>query len=346
MKPTSGKVKHSGHLATALSDLDVLLSYDVRGHRIIDQEGRMLSEMEFDLLVDRAVRAGWDIPTRRTDHGKRIWNAYLYERGFDPLVVWLDEVADSIPPEQGINPMHLPWLLWPERVRRDEAKLVGWSWLAFFRAVIARAMMPPVRFDVVPIIQGPQGCGKSTAITNLLPFEWTNGGFPLQGVKDFDSSRKVAEFTEGKAILESSEMVGMKAGNREAVKSFLTQHTDRSTRKYAIQAEDVPRRWCIAGTTNDPFPIPYDPSGGRRWIVTEVEGLPPESDPTDGPRIAHWMAEHRERLWSYAVHRFRALRPTDVERTLSVPKELAEAHAGHVARLMWTPPGQCKLGGF
>lgn len=340
MKAKNAKVRHRDDLARALDDIEVHLSYDVRGHRIINHEGKRLTEMEMDSIVDSAARAGWEVPTRRTDKGKRIWNAYLLQRGYDPLHVWLNDVADSIPLEEALNPMALPWYLWPERVENAQAKLVGWSWLAFFRAVVARAVMPPVRFDIVPIIMGPQGCGKSTAATNLLPPEYTNGGFPLRGVKDFDSSRKVTEFTEGKAILESSEMVGMNANNREAVKAFLTQDTDRSTRKYAIQAEDVPRRWCIIGTTNDAHPIPYDPSGGRRWVVTEVLG----QHPTDGPRVAGWLAENRERLWAYAVHRFRLLEGKDVERTLSVPTELAEAHADHVSRLMWTPPA--KLGEF
>ena len=335
------KVKHSGHLAKALDCIGVLLSYDVRGQRIIDQDGRMLSEMEFDLLVDRAVRAGWEMPTRRTDRGRRIWNAYLYDRGFDPLAVWLDDVACRIPLDEGLNPAKLPFDLWPERVNTSWAKLVGWSWLGFFRAVVARSFAPPVRWDVVPIIQGGQGCGKSTSVTNLLPDRWTNGNFPLKGIKDFDSSRKVTEFVEGKAVLESSEMVGMSAATREPVKAWLSSDTDRACRKYAIQAEDVPRRWAIIGTTNDPWPIPFDPSGGRRWIVTEVTG----SEPDDGKRVAEYLLANRERYWAYAVHRYRSI-GHHVEASLGVPAELAGAHAEMVARYMWQPPDQRRLRGF
>ena len=174
-------------------------------------------------------------------------------------------------------------------------------------------------------------------VTNLLPAQWTNGGMPLRGVANFDSARQTMEFTEGKAILESSEMVGVSGGNREAIKAFLTRDTDRATRKYAIQAEDVPRRWCIVGTTNDDHPIPYDPTGGRRWIVTSIEG----SRPDDGKRIHDALNDYRYALWMWAVeHVMSAIENGEsLAEMLSVPAHLAGEHHQHVQRYMFQPRG-------
>ena len=329
------KVRNSAQLATALGRHGLDLRYDLRSN-VVTQDRRPFGDRDLDVLVDALSIEGLDVPTMRTDLGKRVWHAYLDRVSYDPLAEWLAEVAAQ---EEPLDTRQLPYLMWPDRTPEDP--LVEWSWRAFMLAVVARAFDPPVRFDIVPIVQGPQGCGKSTMVTNLLPRQWTNGGFPLRGIKDFDSGRKTMEFTEGKAILESSEMVGMNANTREPVKAFLTQDTDRATRKYAIQAEDVPRRWCIVGTTNDRKPIPYDPSGGRRWIVTVVNGM----EPDDGARIVEHLEAFRGRLWSDAVAEYRWLvKNGNVEQALSVPAELQDLHHQHIETHMWRPPHQHQIG--
>lgn len=333
-------IENRHELANRLAEMGRSVRYDLRWNLLRDGGGRPLTDRDLDLLIDDSHDGrGQALPTMRADRGKRIWHAYMQDNAYDPLVEWLQrsEWAD----ESVLDPEGLPFALWPDRINRlpddPDCKVLPWSWRAFFCAVVARALCPPVRFDIVPIILGPQGCGKSTAATNLLPPQWCNGGFPLKGVSDFDAARKTMEFTEGKAILESSEMVGLNAGNREVVKAFISRDTDRATRKYAIQAEDVPRRWCLIGTTNDGRPIPYDPSGGRRWVITEVMGM----DADDGPRIADYLVEHRWRYWHWAyrqvMHTIKMGR--SIETMLSMPASIREFHSKHIERYMWRPRG-------
>ena len=314
-------------LAERLDQMGVEVRFDARdGFPVID--GQKASTQQFHALLDRsAIEPGLILPNTATEKGLRIWDAFYLEHSFDPLVEWLEDCAAG---STALDPGDLPGVLWGDRVEPDFAELVEWSWRALFTAVVARAFDPPAKWDIVPIIVGEQGCGKSTAVTGLLPEQWTNGGFPLRGVKDFDSGRKTLEFTEGKAILESSEMVGLKRGQVENVKSFISQTTDRATRKYARRADDVPRRWVIVGTTNDCQPIPHDRSGGRRWIVTRIYGVLP----TDGLDQYRTLEEVRRFYWAGAVDLYRE------GFDLSVPEHLRDMHAEMVDRYMWKPASE------
>lgn len=328
---------HNRHeLAARLGEMGRPLRYDVRSNALRDHQGTAMTDRELSLLIDDSHDGiGEPLPTMRSDKGRRIWEAFMQGAQYDPLEEWFLRSQFLTP----LDPANIVFKLWPDRIARpsDDPNLmvVRWGWRAFFCAVVARTLAPPVRWDIVPIILGPQGCGKSTMATNLLPKQWTNGGFPLKGVKDFDAARKTMEFTEGKAILESSEMVGLSTANREVVKAFLSRDTDRATRKYAIQAEDVPRRWCLIGTTNDHRPIPYDASGGRRWIITEVNGM----DADDGPRIAQFLRGHRWRYWRWAYMKMTQAQAAgkSFDEMLSLPESLREAHEEHVKRYMWRP---------
>ena len=330
----STKIKNRHDLAERLAAMGAEITYDIRAARMV-RDGKPMTDMDVDLLVDDSCDGhGPSLPTFRSDTGKRVWNAYLSQNSFDPLKEYLEACHAEHNPDELGDPAKLPFELWPDRLQEVDRPLIEWCWGAMFDAVVLRAYNPPARWDIVPIIKGEQGCGKSTAVTNLLPEQWTNGGMPLKGVKNFDAARQTMEFTEGKAILESSEMVGLTAANREVVKAFVSRHTDRATRKYAIQAEDVPRRWVIVGTTNDPMPVPYDPSGGRRFIATVIK----DTYPDDGRRVHEWLERYRSRYWACAFERYKQGLVT--EGSLGVPDDLADLHATHVQSHMWTPPSR------
>ena len=334
-------------LAETLRLLDEPLRYDVRGQLMVRPTGEGLSEQALRAIIARSFGQPYpELPGLSGDRDRSLWSGYQQTVAFDPLVEWLEDCRTDHDPDL-FRPEWIPERLWPDRIGTPhsvqkqappvDAQLVRWCWQALCLAVVARAYSPPVRWDVVPIILGPQGCGKSTGVTSLLPKQWTNGGFPLRGVKDFDAARKTVEFTEGKAILESSEMVGVSGGAREALKSFLTQDTDRATRKYARQADDIPRRWVIVGTTNDMQPIPYDPTGGRRWIVTPIVG----SHPDDGERIHQHLTEHRRAYWAAAVAEYETITALGgseaVNSALSIPAHLRDLHDKHIRAYMWKP---------
>ena len=324
----SRKIWNRHDLAMRLKTMGVEIAYDIRSNRICLVDGEPLTSLEIDTILDNSRNGkGPQLPSMRTDVGKSIWSAYMYETSFDPFEDYLNECYDQ---GEYLDPAYIPETLWKGRILDPDVRLVRWSWRAMFQAVVLRCMEAPKRWDIVPIIAGQQGCGKSTVVTNLLPPEWTNGGLPLKGVSNFDDSRKIAEFVEGKVILESSEMVGLTRSNIETVKAFISKHTDRSTRKYAIQAEDVPRKWIIIGTTNQHKPIPYDPTGGRRFIITKI-GTAKE---TNVGGIVQWLEEHRHKFWGWTMSQYQEGLIT--EASLALPQSLYKDHQSQIDRYQWT----------
>ena len=323
----SRKINNRHDLIIRLQSMGTEIAYDIRSNRICLATGEPLTGLEIDTILDNSRDGnGPELPSMRTDKGKSIWSAFMHENSFDPFEDYLNECH-----AQGnyLNPAQIPETLWLDRILKPDIELVRWSWHAMFRAVVLRCMEAPKRWDIVPIIAGQQGCGKSTVVTNLLPVEWTNGGMPLKGVSNFDDSRKTTEFVEGKVILESSEMVGLTRSNIEIVKAFVSKHTDRSTRKYAIQAEDVPRKWIIIGTTNENKPIPYDPTGGRRFIVTKIAN----SKTTNVGAIVEWLEEYRDRFWGWTMEEYKHGLITEAK--LALPTSLYKDHQSQIDRYQW-----------
>lgn len=101
-------------------------------------------------------------------------------------------------------------------------------------AAVRRARHPGCRFDQLPVIVGPQGCCKSSAL-RLLAVEdsWFTDYVPLTS----SDTRRIIEATAGKWIVEASELESMLRTSRKAAIHTLAEG-DEEEEEGDDEAED------------------------------------------------------------------------------------------------------------
>ena len=80
---------------------------------------------------------------------------------------------------------------------------------------VARALDPGCKADSVPILEGEQGSGKSTAIRMLFGEDWFGDALPPMGHKD------ASDYLRGKWAIELAEMSFQSKADIEQQKAFI-----------------------------------------------------------------------------------------------------------------------------
>ena len=185
-------------------------------------------------------------------------------------------------------------------------------------AAVRRARKPGCRFDQMPVLDGPQGCGKSAALRVLAVEDaWFCDDLPrLDG-----DTRAIIEATAGKWIVEAGEIQHMLQGDNAeeeedaeaegdedddadedgdegeddglppaaALKTFLSRQADEARMPYQRERTRVPRQFVVVGTTAA-TPFLSDMSGQRRILPIHV-----------GRFDLVRLAEVRDQLWAEAA---------------------------------------------
>lgn len=168
----------------------------------------------------------------------------------------------------------------------------------FLVGLVARVMEPGVKWDYMPILEGPQGKGKSTAL-RIIGGEWF-ADTPLR-LGDKDAYMAL----DGVWLYEVGEMDSFNRAETTAVKAFVTTQVDHYREPYARRTIDRPRQVAFAGTTNQGEYL-KDTTGNRRFFPIRLTGQ------LDLDKLAEW----RGQLLAEALHVFRSgtrLHPTREE---------------------------------
>jgi hypothetical protein len=150
-------------------------------------------------------------------------------------------------------------------------------------ALAGRVMEPGCKVDMVPVLVGPQGAGKSTAVLAMAPHHDFFVEINMHA-KDDDLARSM----RGKVVGELCELRGFAGRNAEDLKAWVTRRFEEWTPKYRERATKFARRLLLIGTTNDPVFL-SDESGSRRWLPVDVGDI-------DVPSIER----DRDQLWAEA----------------------------------------------
>jgi predicted P-loop ATPase len=152
---------------------------------------------------------------------------------------------------------------------------------------------------MVPVYEGAQGDGKSTAIASMAPriSESTEISF-------LEEEDKAVRKMRGTLLVEISELRGIHAKDVESTKAFITHRVDRWIPKYKEFTQEVPRRCVFIGTTNSKEFL-TDSTGNRRWLPMTTGKIDREAVDRD-----------RDQLWAEAavIYKQRGICWQDAER--------------------------------
>lgn len=141
------------------------------------------------------------------------------------------------------------------------AALVGRLWLV---GMVRRAKEPGCKFDFMPILEGPQGRGKTTAL-EILARPWFGNTDFVVGDKD---SMAVLQ---GKWLYEIAELDSFHRADATRMKSFVSRTVDEFRPAYGRRILRVPRRAVLVGTTNQHEYL-KDSTGNRRFWPLQCRG--------------------------------------------------------------------------
>lgn len=168
-------------------------------------------------------------------------------------------------------------------------RLVARMW---FVAAVARIFEPGHKYDFVPIIEGPQGIGKSTFI-EILSMGWFG-----HVTANINNTQKVMEEMKDYWINELPELSNMRRAEVEEMKAFVTQTHNTVRLAYDRNPTTFKRQQVFVGTTNRDDYL-SDTTGNRRFqpLKATVEKID-----FDG------LKSEIEMVWGEAVEVYREMR--------------------------------------
>ena len=183
-------------------------------------------------------------------------------------------------------------------------------------AMVRRAKQPGCKFDIMAVLEGQQGCGKSSLLAVLAgePDNFTDTPVLKSDVK------AVAEALRGKWMVEISELVGLGQREVEEIKATITRTDDRARPAYGRCVESQPRRCIFVGTTNAEEYL-RDDTGNRRFLPVRVGRIDIDS-----------LKAVRAHLFAEAVQQEPAYGP------LTLPQNVRQAAACEAQERLLTDP--------
>jgi predicted P-loop ATPase len=160
---------------------------------------------------------------------------------------------------------------------------------AMLIAAVARIFEPGCKVDTLPILEGPQGARKSSAVKALF-HPWFTDELADLGSKD------AAMQTRGVWGLEVSELDALSRAESSRLKAFISRTNDRFRPPYGSRIIESPRSCVFWGTTNSDEYL-KDETGGRRFWPIRVGKIDIER-----------LQDNRDQLWAEAVFAHREQR--------------------------------------
>jgi predicted P-loop ATPase len=162
----------------------------------------------------------------------------------------------------------------------------------FATAMAGRLLQGGIQADMVAVLIGGQGVGKTRSVMALAPLESSYAEIDMGNTKDADMSRML----RGKLICELGELKGLRSRDSEWIKSWISRSNEEWIEKYEIYSTIMPRRCIFIGTSNEQQFL-VDATGNRRWLPLKVVN---QCHPEE-------IAKDRDQIWAEAIHYFKLI---------------------------------------
>jgi predicted P-loop ATPase len=154
-------------------------------------------------------------------------------------------------------------------------------------SAVARVLVPGAKADVMVVLEGTQGAGKTRAVRTLFGAEWSAEAMESPASKDF------YQCLAGRWGIEIGEMESFTKAEVNKVKQALSAQDDTYRPSYGRYARKFPRQCVFVGTTNDDQYL-RDATGARRFLPVRVSAVDVKK-----------LGADRDQIWAEAIARYR-----------------------------------------
>lgn len=212
---------------------------------------------------------------RITDHDVTRIQEYLQHRGL--LRVGKDlvhQAVDTYAQENKHHPVRdeLVSLTW-DGVKRletwlstylgaDQTPYSAGVGIMMLVSMVARIMEPGCKVDHMPILEGPQGTGKSTVCKIF------GGRYFSDSLPDVNRNKDALGHLSGKWVIEVPELWAMSNAEVSRLKAFITGTEDQYRPPYGRKEVKVPRQCVFIGTTNHTAYLKDETGSRRYWPIS------------------------------------------------------------------------------
>lgn len=183
------------------------------------------------------------------------------ENIFNPVKEWIEtEAWDNKPRAE---------TLFIDSLGAENTHYVRAVTRAWLLELVSRVYSPGAKADLVPMLSGKQGIGKSRLLAKICP----DPSYFTDSLLSIGKSKDEFEVLQGKLIVEFAELAQMrgKSSDIRKVKNFITNTTDTYRNSYGKVASDHPRTCVFIGTTNETEFL-IDRTGNRRFCPIACTG--------------------------------------------------------------------------
>jgi len=201
-------------------------------------------------------------------------DAVCAAKHFDPLKDYAERCAAGWDGEYRTQDLFAKYFIATEQsVYTDELGEIA------MMALVLRALHPGAHQRIVPVLQGPQGIGKSSGLAALCPRpEWFSDSLPPLRTKD------AQDHVRRHFVIELGEMDVARKSEVEELKAFLTRTHETFRAAYGRKERTHRRRCMFWGTTNDQQYL-RDTTGNDRFFPVAIESVDIEAIKRDRDQL-------------------------------------------------------------
>lgn len=234
-------------------------------------------EQELDVVFTGvALRNGLDV--------------FFSQKKYNPVKEYMEDCFEKWDGKSRINTLFSKYL------GSEKTELIENISLIFLVAAVKKVYEPDFKFDYVLDLVGGQGIGKTSILQKL------GGPWYTDSITDFQNKDNF-ELMIRSLIVNDDEMVASKKIGFAELKSFITKTNLRFRKAYARRAQEYPKKFVIARTTNE---VAYlrDKTGERRFLPVMVGVEKQEQHPME------MTDELVKQIWGEAMTLYQGGYPT------------------------------------